>query len=88
MLPTSWLFLIRAHQTKQVTRLGIVVVADPVIVAIGIPGDLKRRLLESRIFHRSAEAIGLVIDRSAVVATNTFLLFRLPVGLKPIIIGS
>jgi hypothetical protein len=29
-----------------------------VIVAIGIPGDLKWRLLESRIFHRSAEAIG------------------------------
>lgn len=30
--------LIRAHQTEQVTRLGVVIVADAVIVAVGIPG--------------------------------------------------
>ena len=39
------LFLVRTHHAVQVARLCIIVVALPVIVAIGVAGDLKRRLV-------------------------------------------
>ena len=47
-------------------RLRIVVIAFAVIIPIRIAGDLERRFLDARIFHRSAKTIGLIVDRATV----------------------
>lgn len=51
----------RAQQAVEISRLGVVVVANPMIIAVGSAGDLQRRFLDRPILDRPAEAIGLIV---------------------------
>ncbi len=52
------LLLVFRHQAEQVAGLRIVVIALALVVAVSVAGDLERRFIESRIFHRPAKANG------------------------------
>lgn len=65
------LSLTLAHQAKEIARLRVIVVALTVIVAVRVTADLTRRLFDSRVFHRPAETIWLVVHRTAVVAVES-----------------
>src|SRR5882724_8683948 len=56
------------HEAEQGARLAVIVIADAMIVAIGIARDLERRLFHRRVLDRPAEGVGLVIHRTALIA--------------------
>src|SRR6266699_5135208 len=46
---------IRIHKAEQIARLPVIVVAVAVIVAVGVAGDLQRRLAEPLVLRRAVE---------------------------------
>jgi hypothetical protein len=51
---------VRTHRAIEVAGLGVVVVDRIVVEAVGVSGDLRRRLAVADIVHRPAEPVGLV----------------------------
>src|SRR5229473_1164516 len=52
--------LIGAHQPEQVADLTVIVVAVPMVVAVGVAGNRQRRLLDADILHRTAHRVRFV----------------------------
>jgi hypothetical protein len=54
-------FLVRRDQAEQSARLTVIVIAGPVVIAVGGAGDRQRRFFEPQVFDRPAKAVGLLI---------------------------